>query len=736
MILRPGIARKGLVIIVLILVCELSFVALIAAELVKTRARLRQEQHNLAVIETSSRIANASQRLATYLSMSASELEQSTGIAIDESGLRRSMAQDFEDLALLARDDAEAGALLAEQRKFLRAMDDVYRKDMAYSDNSAALKRAGLTPAVMTFQKDLLEKYNQLATSYRSSRASSLSGRETAGDLGKLKSIVLIAALLNFAGALILGFFFISNVVRRIQKLASNIDRQIVSVEGEADELGEIERSFKQMLSDIAEAGAREELLINGAFDVICTLNSKGRIETINDASALQWGHPRESLIGGNISQLLESESAETFLRSLQNYAAEARTKSADADNIMTVDTRIKHSSGRLIDTHWTGYFAPQEQSIICFVENISQAKERENQLRQSQEQVSALLKNLPLGILVVDREDRVRSFNKKIAALADPQQLAKGPGNIAIDHIIETHSLERGSILAQAEGRPAMRAYIRGAGGERIAAEITVQYLERKHDNQLADRTVIAEDVRERVRLENLKRDFVELLREKLGSPLAAVRSDMAELLVSHQDAVATSETRIKRIVSNADRLLQLIESLINVETLRPGKIIGELKRTDLRDVLDSAVAALGEYAQAQGISIELSGTSESCWVMADRERLIQVVINLLSNAIKFSPSRGTVKLAAARRADQDFVEVTISDCGRGVPEDKRQAIFEPYQQASAQDKHKGTGLGLAICKTIVEGHGGSIGVAGNDGPGSRFWFRLPAQGGAVPKE
>jgi signal transduction histidine kinase len=99
------------------------------------------------------------------------------------------------------------------------------------------------------------------------------------------------------------------------------------------------------------------------------------------------------------------------------------------------------------------------------------------------------------------------------------------------------------------------------------------------------------------------------------------------------------------------------------------------------------------------------------------------------LHNAIKFSPEKGKIDLRARR--ENGFVEIDIKDEGPGIPPDLQKAIFERFKQVSDEDAtvKKGTGLGLAISKAIVEAHGGTIGVTSEEGKGSTFWFKLPAE-------
>jgi signal transduction histidine kinase len=129
---------------------------------------------------------------------------------------------------------------------------------------------------------------------------------------------------------------------------------------------------------------------------------------------------------------------------------------------------------------------------------------------------------------------------------------------------------------------------------------------------------------------------------------------------------------------------------------------------------------------AEAQGVAVALEVTDVQ--MVGDENRIVQVVVNLLSNAVKFSPRGAAITVCAQEAAG--FVEVSVRDRGRGIPRSYQRSIFERFQQVEASDSRKngGTGLGLAICKTIVEQHGGTIGVESEVGRGSTFWFRVPA--------
>jgi signal transduction histidine kinase len=171
--------------------------------------------------------------------------------------------------------------------------------------------------------------------------------------------------------------------------------------------------------------------------------------------------------------------------------------------------------------------------------------------------------------------------------------------------------------------------------------------------------------------------------------------------------------------------RLIDLINDILDLERMEAGQLSLDRQPTLLVTVLEGARETVEALAGQHEVALEVP--SPDAVVLGDRDRLIQVVVNLLSNAIKFSP-RGTRVRVDARLAGRR-VRVAVSDEGRGVPPELREQIFEPFRQVEGSDaRHKGgTGLGLAICRSIVEQHGGAIGVEGREGPGATFWFTIP---------
>lgn len=242
---------------------------------------------------------------------------------------------------------------------------------------------------------------------------------------------------------------------------------------------------------------------------------------------------------------------------------------------------------------------------------------------------------------------------------------------------------------------------------------------------NQLGA-VVVFRDVTERRAIERLKGEFVSTVSHELRTPLTSIRGALGLLSSGLLGPIAEKGQRMLEIaVTNTDRLVRLINDILDLERIESGKV--ELTRgtVDAQTVMDQAREGLQSIADEAGIRIVTEPAAGSLW--GDSDRIIQTLTNLIGNAIKFSPAGTAVTLSGTAGAD-DFT-FRIADQGRGVPEDKLDAIFERFSQVDASDsRHNGgSGLGLAICQSIVNAHGGRIWAEKNDPAGTRLQFTIP---------
>ncbi len=232
--------------------------------------------------------------------------------------------------------------------------------------------------------------------------------------------------------------------------------------------------------------------------------------------------------------------------------------------------------------------------------------------------------------------------------------------------------------------------------------------------------------DVTERRAIERLKSEFVSTVSHELRTPLTSIRGALGLMSSGLLGPIAEKGKRMLEIaVSNTDRLVRLINDILDLERIESGKVELSHSPVDANDVMVQSLEVVQAMADQAGVRLVSMPTSGTLW--GDSDRIIQALTNLLGNAIKFSPPDTTVTLDGIRR-ETDFV-FCVADQGRGVPEQKLETIFDRFSQVDASDSRDkgGSGLGLAICRSIVRAHGGRIWVDKNEPVGSRFQFTIP---------
>ncbi len=231
---------------------------------------------------------------------------------------------------------------------------------------------------------------------------------------------------------------------------------------------------------------------------------------------------------------------------------------------------------------------------------------------------------------------------------------------------------------------------------------------------------------------LEKFKQELISIVSHELRTPLMSISASLQLFDQSNAlgDFSDKGVQRLKIACEEADRLIRLINNLLDIEKMEAGKFILDCSEIEIAALLEMAVSSIVELAEAKGIRLHSYLESPGMKVYADRDRLCQVLINLVSNAIKFSPENESIELRVTEEKNgQDLLVFSVIDRGRGIPEDRQAKIFARFVQVEKSDatERGGSGLGLAISKAIIQQHGGSIGLESKIGQGSRFWFKLP---------
>lgn len=234
---------------------------------------------------------------------------------------------------------------------------------------------------------------------------------------------------------------------------------------------------------------------------------------------------------------------------------------------------------------------------------------------------------------------------------------------------------------------------------------------------------------IAERTRIERAMSEFVSIVSHELRTPLTSLRGSLGLIDGGVAGALPPQMAQLVGIArSNTDRLVRLVNDMLDLARIEAGRLDLELRPLDPEDLVEAAFAEIRGLAEQAKVRLTDSADPGRRPVLADRDRVVQVLINLLSNAIKVSPP-GAVVEAFVGPAAEGKIRLEVRDEGPGIPGTQIRRIFEKFQQLERDDGRRrgGTGLGLTISKAIVEQHGGSIGVESEPGRGSTFWFDLP---------
>ena len=228
---------------------------------------------------------------------------------------------------------------------------------------------------------------------------------------------------------------------------------------------------------------------------------------------------------------------------------------------------------------------------------------------------------------------------------------------------------------------------------------------------------------VAELQRTAELKDELIGLVSHEIRTPLGGILGTL-RLIEMDLDPAADNQL-VHMALSSAERLLRLTNDLLSLEQIESGKFLIEPKPESATNVLQIAADTMTAAAAEKQIAIAVA--PNTLRVLADSDRIVQILTNLIGNALKFSPEDSTITLAAEPHAS--MVRFVVRDQGRGIPSDKIEKVFQRFAQVEAADKHEkgGAGLGLAISRAIVEQHGGKIWAESEPGRGSSFYFTLP---------
>ncbi len=353
-----------------------------------------------------------------------------------------------------------------------------------------------------------------------------------------------------------------------------------------------------------------------------------------------------------------------------------------------------------------------------------------QDQLREACENFRGVIENTAEAIITIDEKGSIESFNpaaERIFGFAAGEVVGKSvsillPREERASHKrhIEQSEITLSQIIHRRRELTGMRK-----NGMEFPLEINVAPMDIGDKHMFVG---ILRDITERRKVERMKNEFISVVSHELRTPLTSTLGALALVKGMVGDELPErARSMIEIAHANSNRLVHLVDDLLDMEKIATGKMDMRMAVLDLQDLTERALEENREYAERRSIRLVLTDRLPGVRVVGDEDRLLQVYANLLSNAVKFSPEGETVEIALGR--EEGLIRLSITDHGPGIPKEFQDSLFKMFSQADSSDSRErgGAGLGLCIAKAIVEKHDGKIGFQSEEGEGAVFFVTLP---------
>ena len=480
--------------------------------------------------------------------------------------------------------------------------------------------------------------------------------------------------------------------------------------------------------------------LITNSPLAIAVGGPEGRLELVNPAFEKLFGYPSDEALGRRVDDLL-------FPPGLKTEEVDKRLVRVKKENLHETAQRRK-KSGDLVDVEVHSVPLPTEsggQSVLALYQDISERLEAQRALRESEEMFRMLSATAPVGIVLVDETGNLNYVNEHYLRITGLK--AENARGTAWKTVIHPEDLERiceirEQAIAEHKDYAMSYRYLHPGGGVVWADTIAKGF--QRRDGRTHGHVIVVQDVTERHNAEERLREAKEAAEaanhaksEFLANMSHEIRTPMNGILGMTDLALETDlkpEQReyLEMVHSSAESLLAIINDILDFSKIEAGRLELENVSFSILDCIESALEPLALRAQQKGLEVTwaLQGRIPD-FLIGDPTRLRQVLINLAGNAIKFT-KQGEVSVRAERlQSDNGVISIrfAVSDTGIGIPQEKRQQIFEAFSQADSSTTREfgGTGLGLSISARLIQLMRGKLELESTPGKGSTFAFTLP---------
>ncbi|MFB2833400.1 PAS domain S-box protein [Floridanema evergladense] len=488
----------------------------------------------------------------------------------------------------------------------------------------------------------------------------------------------------------------------------------------------------KKVEAALQESEQTNRALVQSIPDLLIRMSRDGTYLDIRNSEEVKLFNALKVQPGAKVFDLLPPEIAQERFALIQNTLTTGQIQIQEYT--LEIAGEINYEEARIVPCG--------VDDVLLIVRDVSDRKRMEAALRESEERFRRAFDDAAIGMALVALDGRFLQVNRAICEItgySEVEILGSFFQNITHPDDLEADLEYVRQVLAGERRTFQMEKRYIHKSGHFVWCVLSVSIVKDRQGNSLYFVSQI-QDISERRKIDKIKDEFISIVSHELRTPLTAIRGSLGILETGVlDDRPEKAKYMLKLAVKNSERLVQLVNDILDLERLQSGKVQLVTENCQVEDLMQQAVESV--QAIAQQVQINIKVTPLAAEILASTDAIIQALTNLLSNAIKFSPPHSTIWLSAELRPGKPQTEENqngdrsphilfqVKDQGRGIPADKLETIFGRFQQVDISDSRQkgGTGLGLAICKSIVQQHGGKIWAESTLGQGSAFYFTLP---------
>ena len=412
------------------------------------------------------------------------------------------------------------------------------------------------------------------------------------------------------------------------------------------------------------------------------------------------------ALVAFIVTSIASGIAANYAYRSIADLAY-ATSKIADADG------KARKKDLKALPTERTDEFGNVAQSVSQISEEL---KSKINLIAKQRDQFGSVLDDLGQGIIVADIDGKITYENEQVSLILNKNELV---GKKITDLNIKSLNY----LLKRAKKKKRADIEFEIELNDRSIRWVLATINQSKTTKEFI---LVVHDITQLRRFSSMRRDFISNVSHELRTPVSVIMANSETLVDGALDDKKQSKVFAKAILHNAERLSDMVSSLLDLSRIDYGELKLNIEELPINEHINKAIDSLKNLGKRKNISIMCS-CSKGQIVLADKNALERILNNLIENAFKYSDSQSTINISTKKV--NDHLEISVKDSGRGIPNEEQDFLFDRfYRTAEARaTEEKGSGLGLAIVKNLVNNLNGEVGVKNAKPQGSIFWFTLP---------